>query len=57
MFERGPTHSRLNEQNSRLRAKVLRCEKIIEELRREKQTMSSQVSQAAVLCCCLVIFK
>ena len=48
MFERGPTHSRLNEQNSRLRAKVLRCEKTIEELRREKQTMSSQVSQAAV---------
>ena len=45
IFERGLSHSSLSKQNSRLRAKLLRCEKIIEELWREKQTLASQVCE------------
>jgi len=42
--DKTPGQARLSDQNSRLRSKVIRAEKLMEDIRKEKKTLSDKVS-------------
>ena len=52
-LEKVPAHSRLSEQNSRLRLKVVRVEKALDDVKKEKQSLVDKVSLNKVghFCC------